>query len=612
MLKRARYFFKVYKQLGLVLLTIIVGAALDVSGYDNIAHLVLGVGALVHLIPLAWNMVEDVRSGKYGVDILAATAIITSVLLQEYWAGMIIVLMLTGGEALENYAEARAKKELTGLLARKPKKAHVLRKGKTVELRASEIVVGDQVVILPGEVVPVDGEIIEGTSDFDESALTGEGLPVTKKVGGQVLSGSTSIDGAVTIRAAHTAADSQYEQIIKLVRSAAASQAPFVRLADRYSIPFTILAFMIGGAAWLVSGDAVRFLEVIVVATPCPLLLGAPIALISGMSRAAKHGIIVKTGSALERLAEVQTMAFDKTGTLTQGTPSVAATVVYNKFTRQDVLHYAAALEQSSTHVLAQAIVLAAKKQKLKIVAAKQVKELSGQGVSGRLQGKTILVGRLPFIKDAGVSLPKSAGKQPQQTATYVAVNGVLAGMITFHDELRPEAKKMFNQLKKAGIQHTLMVTGDNRVTAEAIAKKVGIEEIAAECLPGDKIQAIEEVAYKPVAFVGDGVNDAPVLTAADVGIALGARGSTAASESADVVILLDDVTKVATSVEIAKRTFFIAKQSILIGILISIGLMGVFATGRFKPIHGAAIQEVVDIIVILNALRAHGSFRKA
>lgn len=612
MVHNLKKFLKIYKQLTFVIVTFALGVGLYAAGYHTAANWVLGASALINVIPLLWGMVQDVRSGSYGIDILAATAIITSVLLREYVAGMVVVLMLTGGEALEDYAERRAKKELNSLLERKPKQAHILRKGKTVDVKASDIMPGDKVVVLPGEVVPVDGEVIEGASSFDESSLTGESLPVAKDAGGQLLSGSINAEGAVTIRAAHTAQESQYEQIIKLVRNASSTRSPFVRLADRYSIPFTVSAFIIAGTVGIISGHAIRFLEVIIVATPCPLLLAAPIALISGMSRSAKHGIIIKTGSALERLAEIETVVFDKTGTLTRGMPVLDTVKSYNQYTRQDVLAYAAAIEQSSGHVLAQAIVNAAHKDNLKISAAKQVKEASGHGLSGRLHGKTILVGRMSFMTDQGVDIPTAVkSTKPTQTTTYVAINGKLAGNICFTDEVRPESKLMLNKLKSLGIKHTMMVTGDNKVTAQTIAKKLGIESVVADCLPGDKIRALESVEYKPVGFVGDGVNDAPVLTAADVGIALGARGSTAASESADVVILLDDINKVAEAISIAKRTFFIGKQSILIGIFISLGLMGVFATGRFRPVYGAAIQELVDVAVIFNALRAHGSFKK-
>lgn len=607
MLNNIRQFFRHYKQLGFVIVTFTVGVILDIAGQDALAHWVLGLSALINVVPLLWGMLEDIRSGKYGIDILAATAIITSVLLKEYWAGMVIVLMLTGGEALEDYAEHRAKTELSDLLNRRPKKAHLLKGGKTSDIAAAKIQTGDKIIVLPGEVVPVDGSVIEGSSSLDESSLTGESLPILKQQGDTVLSGSVNLEGSITLKALHSAADSQYEQIIKLVKNAASSQAPFVRLADRYSIPFTIVSFIVAGSVWLISGQAERFLEVLVVATPCPLLLGAPIALISGMSRAAKHGIIIKTGSAIERLAEIETVAFDKTGTLTKGMPTVDKTTAYNNYTESQVLSAAAALEQNSGHILALAIIEAARKRNIKIPKAKSVKELSGLGLKGGLAGQELLIGRLSLLDEQGITLPKSLSqKSLKQTASFVAINGKLAGVITFKDELRPEAKAMLSRLKASGIKHTLMVTGDNAATAQTIAKQLGIEQVEAECLPADKIHKLEAIKHRPVAFVGDGVNDAPVLTAADVGIALGARGSTAASESADVVILLDDVERVVDGIEIAKRTFFIAKQSIMVGILLSLGLMGLFATGRFRAVEGAAIQELVDVTVIVNALRAH------
>ena len=608
-MKKFLSFFREYKQLGIVLILTIVAVVLALAKQNTIAHVILGITAIASTLPLLWGMWEDLRSGKYGLDILAITAIVVSVVMKEYWAGIIIVLMLTGGEALEDYAEERAKTELSALLKRKPKLAHRIKGNKTTDIKVSQVSVGDKLVIYPGEVVPVDATIIEGSSSFDESSLTGESLPVAKEVGGDLLSGSINLEGSVTVKALHTESESQYEQIIKLVKSAASAQSPFVRLTDRYSIPFTLLSFAIAGGAWAISGQSIRFLEVLVVATPCPLLLGAPIALISGMSRAAKHGIIIKTGSALEKLAQVKTVGFDKTGTLTKGKPAVSGTKTYGKFTKEDVLGAAAALEQTSTHILARAIVEAAGEAKVKIQKAKQVKEISGRGLQGRLGGKTILVGRISLLEEKDITIPKTA--QVNQTATYVAIDDTLAGVILFKDEVRPESKSMLARLKDLKITHTLMVTGDNETTAKRIASELGIEDVRANCLPADKLRAVEAVKARPVAFVGDGVNDAPVLTAADVGIALGARGSTAASESADVVILLDDVSKVASGISIAKRTFFIAKQSILIGIFISVGLMFIFSTGRFKPVYGAAIQELVDVTVIINALRAHGSWQK-
>lgn len=584
----------------------IISLGLTIAGYHTAANIILSVTALASSLPIIWDIIQSLRHGEYGVDILAATAIITSVLLGEVWAGMVIVLMLTGGEALEDYAERRAKTELTSLLERAPKKALVIRGRKEIIIPVKQVKTGDKLLIKPGEVVPVDCVITEGASSMDESSLTGEPLPVEKKVGEQLLSGSINQESALVVKAIHTADDSQYEQIIKLVKSASASKSPFVRLADQYSIPFTIIAFTIAGGAWFLSGDVNRFLEVLVVATPCPLILGAPIAIISGMSRAAKHGVIIKTGGALENLARIKTMAFDKTGTLTQGKPVVDNVLTFNKATKQKVLETAAALEQSSNHILAKTIVESARADGLKIPKVKGVREVTGQGLRAIIKGQEVLVGKMSFMKNEDVSLPTTLpAAATGQTAAFVAMGGELLGVICFSDELRPESRSTMRKLKDLGIEHLMMITGDNKTTAKAIARKLGISEVKAECLPADKLFAVENITNRPVGFVGDGVNDAPVLTAADVGIALGARGSTAASESADVVVMLDDISKVGDSVEIAKRTLFIAKQSILIGIFISIGLMFIFATGRFKAIYGAAIQELVDVAVIINALRA-------
>jgi len=596
-----------YKLFVIALVATVIGLVLELLGYHLAAHWLLGTIAIVEVFPLLWDMWQDVRSGRYGIDILAATAIVASVLLHQYWAGIVVVLMLTGGSSLEDFAEHRAKSELDALLEHAPQTAHVLRKGKTVEVKVNEIRINDKIVIKAGELVPVDAVIIEGVASFDESSLTGESLPQLKEVNATLLSGSIDLDGAVTAKATATAEDSQYQQIIKLVRGAAATQAPFVRLADRYSLPFTVLAYALASAVWVVSGQAIRFLEVIIVATPCPLLLAAPIALISGMARASRYGIIVKNGMALERMAESKTIAFDKTGTLTRGTPVVHNVKAFGSFSSDEVLRFAASLEQSSSHVLAQAIVADAKSKNIKLVKAKKVQEVSGLGLQAILKGKRLLVGRLSLLQNNDVKLPKNLKQTSRnQTAAYVAVDGQLAGIINLVDELRPEAVQTLDRLRSLGMREIIMVTGDNEVTAQAIAKQLGIDHVHAETLPAEKLHVLTEVKHHPAIFVGDGVNDAPVLTAADVGIALGARGSAAASESADVVIMLDDLSRVATGLEIAKRTFAIARQSILVGILLSLVLMLVFATGKFPPLAGAVLQEVVDVVVIFNALRAH------
>jgi len=612
-LKKLLHLCRQYYLFGVAAVAVIVSLVLQFTGHDTLVHWILGAMAIVEVVPLLAGMWQDLRDGTYGIDVLAATAIVTSVIMHQYWPGIVIVVMLTGGEALEDYAAHRARTELTALLTKAPKLAHVIRGKQTLDIPVAEVRVGDKLIIKPGEVVPVDSVIIEGQASFDESSLTGESLPQVKEVNGQLLSGSINLDGAVQVRALRAAADSQYEQIIKLVRAAGNSQTPFVRLADRYSIPFTAVSFIIAIGAWLVSGQSIRFLEVLVVATPCPLILAAPIAVISGMSRAAKHGIIIKTGAALERLAEARTIAFDKTGTLTEGEPVVDSIKTYNSFKKAEVLGMAAALEQNSNHVLARAINAEATKQRVKSPKAKNIMEQAGRGLMAIVQGKSVLVGRLTLLQEQGLKLTTGLkASNVQQTATWVAIDGQLAGVITFKDEIRAESKKTLATLRKLGIKHLLMVTGDNRSTAQSIAKKLGIKQFEAEALPVDKLRAIERIDDKerPVVFVGDGVNDAPVLLASDVGIALGARGETAASESADMVIMLNDIGRVAVVLAIAKRTFSIARQSILVGIALSIALMFIFSTGRFRPLYGAIIQEGVDVVVIFNALRAHSGGR--
>lgn len=611
-LRRIGHFLAEYKQFTIAATGALIALGLQLGHQDNISHIILAAISIYAVFPLAKEMIEHLRSGGYGIDILAVTAIITSVILKEYWAAIVVVIMLTGGEALEDYAEHRAKGELDALLNKAPQRATVLRGRKTLEIPARDVVVGDKILLKPGEVVPVDAVILEGGGSFDESNLTGESVPVSKAKDETILSGTINLDGAITARCVHSAKDSQYEQIIKLVRAASNSQAPFVRLADRYAVPFTVFAYIVAGAVWAVSGEPMRFLQVIIVATPCPLLLAAPIAIISGMSRSAKHGIIIKNGGALERLAEARTIAFDKTGTLTTGRLQVDKVTALGSFKVADVLSVAASLEQHSNHVLANAIANEAAQQKVKSAKVKNLKETAGQGLAASWNGKHVRIGRLEFLQDHDVEIPTKLPKL-DKTATFVAIGDKLAGYITFTDTVRPESKRTISLLRSLKFDRITMVTGDNKDSALSVAKAVGIkaDDVTYGALPGDKLHAVEKLTQRPIAFVGDGVNDAPVLTSADVGIALGARGSTVASEAADIVIMLDDVERVAQAAQIADRTFKIARQSILVGIIISLGLMLAFATGRFPALTGALLQEVVDVIVILNALRAHGSFRK-
>lgn len=601
-----------YKEAALAAISLLTAVGFYLSGNDRTGNAILVVTCSIQVIPMALGMVKSIIHGEFGVDLLAITAIVTALILGEYITAGVIVLMLTGGESLENYAENRAKGELDSLMKRAPKTATLFINGKNKIVAINEVKEGDIVIIKPGDVTPVDAVIVDGRSSFDESALTGEPLPVEKTKEDELLSGSINGGSVVKARALHTAKDSQYEQIIELVKEATSSKAPFIRMADRYSVVFTLISFAIAGTTFIVSGgEWIRFLQVLVVATPCPLLLGAPIALVSGMSRAAKHGIIVKNGSALEKLARVKTFAFDKTGTLTHGAPKLTQIKTANGFSKAEVLAVAGALEQDSNHVLAITIVQKAVQEKIDLAAISKLHEKPGLGITAELKKQTIMIGKRGFIEEAKVKIPKNI--VTNSTATYLAIGGKFAAVFIFEDVLRVETKQTLSYLEKIGMKKSLMITGDNLTAANSIAKQLGITSVKADCLPSDKLAVLKNLPEESrlVAMVGDGVNDAPTLAASDVGIALGAKGSTAASESADVVVMLDDLTKVAESYKIAKDTFKIARQAILIGIFISIGLMLIYSTGKFSPVSGAAIQELIDVVVMIYALRAHGPWKK-
>ena len=593
-----------YRELAQVVAFVTIGLVLYAFKQNMAAGVVLGVGSVVSVIPLIVDMVKEIKAGNFGVDILAVTAILASLALGEVLVAGVILLMLTGGEALESYAQEHAKKELGDLLSRAPKTAHLWRGQQTKDIPVDAVKVGDRLLVKPGETVPVDARVVEGTSSFDEAAITGESLPVGKTIGQDLVSGSINTTRAVTVEATRTSGDSQYQQIVKLVQSAASSRSPLIRLADQYSVPFTLLSLLIAGIAWAMSGQALRALEVLVVATPCPLLLATPVAIVSGMSRAARYGIIVKSGAALEKLAVIRTIAFDKTGTLTEGTPKVA-TVHAVKLTEDELVAIVAAVEHSSAHILARAMVVEAKDRRLKLPRATNMTEEPGSGVMGEVAGRSVVAGKASWLEHHGVSVP--ATDVGGQTVTLVSIDGHYAGVVTFADRVRPETVATLKQLTELGISKILMLTGDQAGVAKRIASEINLKDTYTDLRPVDKVDIIKRLdpSAHPVAMVGDGVNDAPTLVSADVGIALGARGSTAASESADVVIMPDDLGHVPMAIQVARRALRIAKESIWTGIALSVVLMLIATSGIIKPVYGALLQEVVDVVVILNALRA-------
>lgn len=558
---------------------------------------ILGIWISVLLL---MEIFEDWKSGRYGVDILAVIAIVSTILINNYWAEWMILVMSTGGETLEDYATGQASKELRSLLNNTPRIANKLVNGQITEVKVNELRIGDIVLIKPGQQVPVDGEIIKGTSSFDQSSLTGESVPVTKKPGDNLMSGSVNGDVAVQMKVTKEAKDSEYQSIVALVKSSQAQPAKFVKMADRYAVPFTIISLIIGGVAWAVSGDATRFAEVMVVASPCPLLIAAPVALVSGMSSMSAHHIIVKSGPTLEKLARAKTFAFDKTGTLTENQLVVDQVVPAEESVSKDELQgLAASVEQQSSHVIAGSLVKATNKDLIKPVT--DLKETTAQGVEGNVDGKHVKVGKLKFVA------PDHEKIDVNSTAVFVSIDNQFAGYITLMDEMRPETPDTIAKLKRQGAQDIIMLTGDHKAVAERVGNKAGITDIRADLLPSEKIKAIKEVPknLRPVVMTGDGVNDAPSLTAADVGIAMGAKGATAASESADAVIMVNDLSKINDAVAISKHTMKVANVDVLtaIGVVIIIELIAF--TGVIPAFWGAILQEVVDMITISLGLLA-------
>jgi len=608
-------FLRVVLRYPVIFATLLIGIAviaLMSAGTDRTARWTASVYVAAIIVWTLVGMVRDVLKGHVGLDVLAVVAMIATLAVGEYLASLIIVLMLSGGEALEDYASRRATRELTALLDRSPQRAHVILHPRdpdsddVQDVDVDDVRVGDVLLIRPAEIVPVDAELLSPAASFDESSLTGESLPVGRSAGEEVPSGAVNGTSAVRLRAVRRSADSQYQQIIALVQDAQSSRAPVVRLADRFAVPFTAVSLVIAGAAWAIAQDPTRFAEVLVLATPCPLLIAAPVAFLGGLSRSAKAGIIVKGGAVVEQLARVRSAAFDKTGTLTQGRPRLVEVRPEAGFEVNELLRLAASAEQYSSHVLADGIRSAAADRGIPLTAAAHAEEVATNGVTALIDGRTVVVGKPAYIASLAPDAVRTP-LTPGQAAAYVAVDGRFAGALVLADDARPESATVVAWLRAHGVERIAMLTGDADATATAIATRVGIDEVHAELLPPEKVHLAGAMRPRPVLMVGDGVNDAPVLAAADIGIAMGAKGATAAGEAADAVILQDSLTKVVDAVAIGKHTLRVAYTAIWIGIALSIGLMLVATTGVIPAVVGAFVQEAVDLATILYALRALG-----
>ncbi|MGH2835116.1 MAG: heavy metal translocating P-type ATPase [Solirubrobacteraceae bacterium] len=588
-------------------LGIITGAVLYPLAGADAADIAWAATVAIMLVPLSWSVTRSLLRGDLGVDLIALLAMAGALALGEYLAGAVIALMLAGGNALETFASGRARRELTALVERAPRSARRRSGEAWEEISAEAVRVGDLLLVRAGEVIPTDGALASERAVIDESSLTGEPLPATYVRGQTIRSGAANAGDAFELEATQRAADSAYAALVRLVREAEQRRAPFVRMADRYAVYFLPLTLTIATAAWALSGEAVRALAVLVVATPCPLILAAPIAFVAGLSRSAKAGVIVKGGAAIEQLGQARTVLLDKTGTLTLGVPGVERVETYDGIDRAQLLRLAASLDQLSAHPVAAAIVRQAASEAIALTRPEQVRESPGEGIEGLLDGRRVVLGNPDWLAAHGIDTSRvQAG---EGASVLVGVDGRLAGTLAIGDRIRPDAYELVRRLRDVGIAHVAMLSGDRAEVAHAVGEQLELDRVYAQQSPEDKLEVVRSMRASadlaPVVMVGDGVNDAPALAMADVGVAMGGVGATVSSETADAVITVDRIDRVADAIAIGRRTVKIARESVLWGIGLSASGMALAAAGLLVPVAGALFQEAIDVAVIVNALRA-------
>ena len=576
-------------------------------GEETLAANVHFYATLPVLAGLFWQIIASLIRGDVGLDIVAALSMSAALGFGEPLAGNVVAMMYAGGQLLEDFAQGRARREMTALMGRVARTAMLHRDDGLKEVPITEIRPGDRLLIRQGEVLPVDGVLAEGASGLlDLSALTGESVPVAVKAHDEAMSGSASIGPAFDLLATRPAAESTYAGIVRLVAAAQSSKAPMVRMADRFAIWFLALTLVLAGLTYLLTGDAVRVLSVLVVATPCPLILAVPVALVAGLSRAAGMGTLVKGGPVLEALSRIRVAILDKTGTLTHGTADVTAIFTANGFSEEAVLRLAASLDQASGHVVAAALIRAAEKRGLPLSRPSDIREQAGSGIEGEVDGQRVAAGGLDFVAGLCDPAPLQAAARDASMAVAVAVDGRAAGLILLEDQVRADAGAVLADLRAAGIRRIVLASGDRSDVAEAVGQSLGLDRVLGGLTPSGKVEVVKaEQAHGPVMMVGDGVNDAPALAAADVGVAMGARGTASSSEAAGVVLLVDQLKPLAKAMQVARRSRVIALQSVVAGLSLSILAMIAAGFGYLKPVEGALLQEAIDVAVILNALRA-------
>jgi heavy metal translocating P-type ATPase len=587
------------------------GVIIHVLGHPQFARLSWTLATIPVALALALSIVRSLFAGRVGVDAIALLSMAAALLLGESLAGAVVALMYAGGNVLEDIAVARAEQDLRALAERAPRISH-RRAGAGIEdVPVAAIAVGDRLFVRAGEVVPVDGIVDADGAMIDESALTGEPIPVARQHGAAIFSGTLNAGDTFEMTASSIAGESAYAGIVRLVTAAQTAKAPFIRLADRYALVFLPITLATAGFAWWISGDLIRSLAVLVAATPCPLILAAPVAFIAGVAHAARRGILVKGGRPLEAMARARTVLFDKTGTLTVGGARLLSIEVAPGVQAEEVLSLVASLEQASHHILARTIVQSARDRGLTLMVPAEVGESVGTGLSGVVEGRRIAAGSRDMIW-AHRDVPPWALRAVRRAswrsalAVFVTIDDQPAGALLLADELRPETPHAIRMLRAAGIARIVMLTGDHAAAADIIGAALDLDSVLADRAPADKVDAVRtEQQLTPTIMVGDGINDAPALAAADVGIAMGAGGASASSETAQVVILANRLDRVGEALVIARRARRIAVQSIAVGMGLSFLAMLAATAGWLAPVPAAIIQELIDVTVIVNALRA-------
>jgi len=567
------------------------------------------VATLPVLAALLFQIWGSLRRGDVGLDVVAALSMASALLIGETLAANVVALMYAGGQLLEDFASGRAKREMTALIGRVSHSAMRYDGEGLEETPIADLVPGDRLMIRHGEVLPVDGKVTQGVAVLDQSALTGEPLPVERRIDEEALSGSANAGPAFDMVATRPAAESTYAAIVRLVQGAQESKAPMTRLADRYAVVFLVVTVALAVAAWYFSGDVTRAVAVLVVATPCPLIIAVPVAIISGMSRSARSGALIKGGDVLEALAQVKVAVLDKTGTLTHGYPEIEEVRSGPGRTGDELLRLAASLDQASAHVMAAALVHAAKTRELTLTLPTAVVEDAGAGLEGIVDGHKVVVGGSGYVRSRSASGDPAQfrdGLRPGQAVVAVAIDGAVAGIIVMADPIRDDADKLLTNLRGAGIDKIVLASGDRQDVVDEFRTQLHLEEAHGDLTPDQKVAVVTgERSAGPVLMVGDGVNDAPALAAADVGVAMGARGTAASSEAAGVVLLVDRLSPLIDALRIAHRSLGIARQSVFVGLGLSFAGMIAAALGYLPPVQGALLQEAIDVVVILNALRA-------